>query len=159
MIESGYGSLGETRISWREGDDTRDRAAGQILLPHLTGESSLICQSEESNSVRPGHSSSPSVPLKVTFVGVMPTLFAHCQHCMEIMHATGMAPDSEELEDYPEDVKKQYFQLSEIAQQLETEIGGSVVLHPVDPASPQAVWLSSKHRILKTPCTLIPGKK
>ena len=159
MIESGYGSLGETRISWREGDDTRDRAAGQILLPHLTGESSLICQNEESNSVRPGHSSSPSVPLKVTFVGIMPTLFAHCQHCMEIMHATGMAPYSEQLEDYPEDVKKQYFQLSEIAQKLKTEFGGSVVLDPVDSASPQGVWLSIRHRILRTPCILIQGNK
>src|SRR5207249_9228548 len=84
MIESGYGSLGETRISWREGDDTRDRAAGQILLPHLTGESSLICQNEESNSVRPGHSSSPSVPLKVTFVGIMPTLFRSEEHTSEL---------------------------------------------------------------------------
>src|SRR5213594_3683818 len=159
MIESGYGSLGETRISWREGDDTRDRAAGQILLPHLTGESSLICQNEESNSVRPGDSSSTSVPLKVTFVGIMPSLFAHCQHCMEIMHATGMAPYSEQLEDYPEDVKKQYFQLSEIAQKLKTEFDGSVVLDPVDSASPQGVWLSIRHRILKTPCILIQGKK
>src|SRR5438094_10112233 len=106
MIESGYGSLGATRISLNRGDATRDRVAGQIFLPPLTGESSLICQNEESNSVRPGHSSSPSVPLKVTFVSIMPTLFAHCQHCMEIMHATGMAPYSEQLDDYPDDVKK-----------------------------------------------------
>ncbi len=109
--------------------------------------------------MRPGHSSSPSVPLKVTFVGIIPTLFAHCQHCMEIMHATGMAPYSEQLEDYPEDVKKQYFQLSEIAQKLKTEFGGSVILDPVDSASPQGVWLSIRHRILRTPCILIQGNK
>ena len=89
----------------------------------------------------------------------MPTLFAHCQHCMQVMHATGMAPYSEQLEGYPEDVKKQYFQLSEIAQKLKTEFDGRVVFDPVDSASPQGVWLSIRHRILKTPCILIQGKK
>jgi len=89
----------------------------------------------------------------------MPTLFAHCQHCMEVMHSTGMAPFSEQLEGYPEDVKKQYFQLSEIAQRLKAEFNGRVVFDPVDSASPQGVWLSIRHRILKTPCILIQGKK
>jgi len=97
--------------------------------------------------------------LRVTFVGIMPTLFAHCQHCMEVMHATGMTPYSEQLEGYPEDIKKQYFQLSEIAQKLKAEFEGRVVLDPVDSASPQGVWLSIRHRILKTPCVLIQGKK
>src|SRR5438093_12898745 len=89
----------------------------------------------------------------------MPTLFAYCQHCMEIMHATGMAPYSEQLEDYPADVKKQYFELSEIAQKLKTEFGGSVVLDPVDSACPQGVWLSIRHRILRTRGILIEGNK
>jgi len=89
----------------------------------------------------------------------MPTLFAHCQHCMQVMHATGMFPYSEQLEDYPEDVKKQYFQLSEIAQKLKAEFGDLVLLDPVDSASPQGVWLSIRHRILRTPCVLIHGSK
>ncbi len=97
--------------------------------------------------------------MKVTFVGIMPTLFAHCEHCMEVMHATGMSPYSEQLEDYPEDVKKQYFQLSEIAQKLKAEFDGRVVFDPVDSASPEGVWLSIRHRILRTPCILIQGKK
>ena len=98
-------------------------------------------------------------PLTITFVGIMPTLFAHCQHCMQVMHATGMFPYSEQLEDYPEDVKKQYFQLSEIAQKLKAEFGDLVLLDPVDSASPQGVWLSIRHRILRTPCVLIHGSK
>jgi len=89
----------------------------------------------------------------------MPTLFAHCQHCMQVMHATGMSPYSEQLEDYPEDVKKQYFQLSEVAQKLKAEFGGLVLLDPVDSASPQGVWLSIRHGILRTPCVLIHGNK
>jgi hypothetical protein len=78
---------------------------------------------------------------------------------MQVMHATGMSPYSEQLEDYPEDVKKQYFQLSEMAQKLKAEFGGLVVLDPVDSASPQGVWLSIRHRILRTPCVLIHGNK
>lgn len=98
-------------------------------------------------------------PVKVEFVGIMPTLFAHCQHCMEVMHETGMAPYSEQLEEYPEDVKKQYFELSEMAQRIRDEFSGRVLFDAIDSASPQGLWLTIKHRILKTPCILIQGKK
>ena len=100
-----------------------------------------------------------SSPLRVTFVGIMPTLFAHCQHCMEVMHATAMSPYSEQLESYPEDVKKQYFQLSEMAQKLKAEFGEAVIFDPVDSMSPQGVWLSIRHRIMRTPCILIQGSR
>ena len=70
-----------------------------------------------------------------------------------------MAPYSEQLEEYPDDVKKQYFQLSEMAQKLKVEFGDRVVFDPIDSASPQGVWLSIRHRIVRTPCILIQGKK
>jgi hypothetical protein len=98
-------------------------------------------------------------PVKVEFVGIMPTLFAHCQHCMEVMHETGMTPYSEQLEEYPEDVKKQYFELSEMAQRIRDEFSGRVLFDAIDSASPQGLWLTIKHRILKTPCILIQGRK
>jgi hypothetical protein len=78
---------------------------------------------------------------------------------MKVMHETGMAPYSEQLEEYPEDVKKQYYQLSDVAQKLNAEFDGAVVFDPVDSASLQGVWLSIRHRILRTPCILIQGKK
>jgi hypothetical protein len=98
-------------------------------------------------------------PVKVEFVGIMPTLFAHCEHCMEVMHDTGMKPYSEQLEQYPEDVKKQYFELSGIAQKLRAEFGDAIYFDPIDAVSPQGIWLTMKYRILKTPCVIIQGKK
>ena len=98
-------------------------------------------------------------PLKVEFVGIMPTLFAHCEHCMEVMHQTGLKPYSEQLEEYPDDVKKQYFELSEVAQRIRDEFGGAVIFDAIDSASPQGVWMTLRHRILRTPCVLIQGKK
>jgi len=98
-------------------------------------------------------------PLKVEFVGLMPTLFAHCDHCMEVMHETGMMPYSEQLEEYPEEVKQQYFELAETAQKLRAEFGEAVYFDPVDAASPQGIWLTMKYRILRTPCVIIQGKK
>jgi len=98
-------------------------------------------------------------PVKVEFVGILPTLFAHCEHCMEVMHETGMKPYSEQLEQYPEDVKQQYFELSEIAQKLRAEFGDSVHFDPIDAASPQGIWMTMKYRILKTPCVIVQGKK
>jgi len=98
-------------------------------------------------------------PVKVEFVGIIPTLFAHCQQCMEVMHGTGMTPYSEQLEEYPEDVKKQYFEISEMAQRVRDEFSGRVLFDAIDSASPQGLWLMIKHRILKTPCILIQGRK
>ena len=98
-------------------------------------------------------------PVRVEFVGIMPTLFAHCEHCMEVMHGTGLMPYSEQLEEYPEDVKKQYFELSEVAQKIRDEFGGAVFFDAIDSASPQGVWMTLRHRILRSPCVLIEGKK
>jgi hypothetical protein len=98
-------------------------------------------------------------PVKVEFIGIMPTLYAHCQHCMDVMHGTGMQPYSEQLEEYPEDIVKEYFQLCEIAQKLRDEFKGTVLFDAIDTASPLGIWKSLKHRILRTPCVLIDGKK
>jgi hypothetical protein len=78
---------------------------------------------------------------------------------MDVMHATGMQPYSEQLEEYPKDVVKQYFELSEMAQKLRKEFSGSVLFDAIDVASPLGIWKSMKHRILRTPCVLIQGRK
>lgn len=98
-------------------------------------------------------------PVKVEFVGIMPTLFAHCQHCMDAMHGAGMEPYSEQLEEYPEDIKKQYFELSDIAQKLREEFKGAVLFDAIDTASLLGIWKMVKHRMLRTPCILIQGQK
>ena len=89
----------------------------------------------------------------------MPTLFAHCQHCMDVMHGTGMEPYSEQLEEYPDDVRKQYFELSAIAQKISNDFHDQVTFDAVDSVSPQGVWLTLKCRVLRTPCILINGRK
>jgi hypothetical protein len=97
--------------------------------------------------------------VKVEFVGIVPSLFAHCQHCMDVMHGTGIQPYSEQLEEYPEDIVKQYFELSEMAQKLRDEFGGAILFDAIDAASRLGIWKSIKHRILRTPCVLIQGRK
>ena len=94
-------------------------------------------------------------PVKVEFVGIMPTLFSHCEHCIDVMHGTGMEPYSEQLDEYPEDIKKQYFELSDIAQKLKKEFNGAVFFDAIDSVSLLGVWKTIKHRILKTPCVLV----
>src|SRR3989442_14228617 len=89
----------------------------------------------------------------------MPTLFAHCEHCMEVMHGTGLMPYSEQLEEYPEDVKKQYFELSEVAQKIRDEFGGAVFFDAVDSGPPQGGGRTLRHRILMAPFVLLEGEK
>ncbi len=98
-------------------------------------------------------------PVKVQFFGLMPTLFAHCDHCMEVMHQTGMMPYSEQLDEYPEDVKKEYFEIAAMANGLKHEFGDAVFVDAIDAASPRGVWTSLRLRIAKTPCVLVQGKK
>ncbi len=98
-------------------------------------------------------------PVKVEFVGIMPTLFSHCEHCMDAMHGAGLQPYSEQLEEYPKDVVKQYFELSDIAQKLRAEFDGAVFFDAIDTASLLGLWKTMKHGILKTPCVLIQGRK
>jgi hypothetical protein len=78
---------------------------------------------------------------------------------MDVMHGTGMEPYSEQLDEYPEDIKKQYFELSDIAQKLKKEFNGAVFFDAIDSVSLLGVWKTIKHRILKTPCVLVEGKK
>lgn len=93
------------------------------------------------------------------FFGLLPTLFAHCEHCMEVMHGTGIQPYSEQLEEYPEEVRKEYWELSSMANGLRTEFGNAVFVDAIDAASPRGIWTSIRLRIAKTPCVLVQGKK
>ena len=98
-------------------------------------------------------------PVRVEFFGLLPTLFAHCEHCMEVMHGTGMQPYSEQLEGYPEDIKKQYWELSSMANGLKVEFGDAVFVDAIDAASPRGIWTAIRLRIAKTPCVLVQGGK
>lgn len=98
-------------------------------------------------------------PVRVEFVGILPTLFSHCEHCMDAMHGAGLEPYSEQLDEYPEDVRKQYFELSEIAQKLRDEFKGRVFFDAIDTASLLGMWKTIKHHILRTPCVLVQGRK
>lgn len=100
-----------------------------------------------------------SRPVRVEFVGLMPTLFAHCEHCMEVMHGAGLEPYAEQLKEYPEEIREQYLGLSAIAQKLRDEFDGGVAFDVIDTSSPLGIWKTVKHRILRTPCVLIEGKK
>lgn len=97
--------------------------------------------------------------VKIEFIGLMPTLYAHCQHCMQVMHGTGLQPYSEQLEEYPEEIKKVYFKVSELAQKIRNEFGERIAFDAIDTASPKGIWLTLKYRIKKTPCVIINGRK
>jgi len=98
-------------------------------------------------------------PVRVEFVGLLPTLFAHCEHCMEVMHGAGLQPYSEQFGEYPEEVRRQYMDLSAIAQKLRDEFDGAVEFDAVDAASPLGVWKTIRHGIPRTPCVLVGGKR
>lgn len=98
-------------------------------------------------------------PVKVEFFGLVPTLFATCENCVQVMHDTGMRPFAEQMEEYPEDLKKEYFELASMANGLKNEFRDAVFIDAIDAASPRGVWTSIRLRITKTPCVLVQRKK
>ncbi len=98
-------------------------------------------------------------PVKVEFVGLVPTLFAHCAHCMDIMQMCDLDPYYEQLKEYPKDIVELYYNVTKLAVELKREFGADVYVDVVDPASLQGLWKTIRYMILKTPCVVVNGKK
>lgn len=101
----------------------------------------------------------PVKPIRVEILGLLPTLFSHCSHCMESMEASGVRPYDDQLAQYPEEVRNLHWTVSELTHKLVKKFNGLVRIHVVDTASPEGLWQSLKHHVRKTPCIIVDGRK
>ena len=97
--------------------------------------------------------------VRVEFIGLVPTLYAHCSHCMEVMQMCELDPYYEQLKEYPKDVVEMYYQVTKMILDLKREFGDRIFVDVVDAASIQGVWKTLRYRILKTPCIAVNGRK
>lgn len=96
---------------------------------------------------------------RVEFLGLVPTLYAHCQSCMELMDMCELEPYYEQLKEYPKEVVETYYNVTKMILDLKKEFGDKIFVDVIDTTSLQGIWTSIKYRIFKTPAIAINGKK
>lgn len=96
---------------------------------------------------------------KVEFIGLVPTLYAHCQHCMEIMEMCELQPYYEQLKEYPKEVVETYYNVTKMILDLKKEFGDKIFVDVIDTTSLQGIWKSIRYRIFKTPAIAINGRR
>lgn len=74
---------------------------------------------------------------------------------MDLMHTAGLKPYEEQLNEYPKEMREEYFAISKFGEQLFREFGFSVNLEVTDGASLKGFWKSLRYRIWKYPVILI----
>jgi len=89
----------------------------------------------------------------------MPTMFSHCQHCMDLTRASGLRVHSQQLSEYPTETRENLHRLSELARKVVSDFPGSIELRVTDLASPLGFLKSLRHKVGAGPAVLIDGRK
>lgn len=97
--------------------------------------------------------------IRIEILGVMPTFFSHCQHCMDLIRVCNLPTFSSQLEEYPEDVRRFYHELGAMVRNLWRDFGEQIDFRIVDTASPEGFWKSIRYRAWRIPTVLINGRK
>ena len=97
--------------------------------------------------------------IKVEFLALVPTMFSHCQHCMDLTRASGLRVHSEQLDEYPAEIVETLRRVSELAQRVVENFPANIELRVIDLASSLGLLKSLRHRVGSGPAVLINGRK
>jgi hypothetical protein len=64
---------------------------------------------------------------------------------------------TQEINEYPEDVKQEFLRVSDWIRAMRTRFGNRVAIRLVDPQSPAGIWKVLRHRIRRFPAFLVDG--
>lgn len=104
----------------------------------------------------------PKKPILVKVLAYAPTQFYHCQHCEVVWQQVGAGErfHLEQLEtSIPEDLRREYTDLSDwILDTVET-YGGRVVFKVIDAASIEGFLEALRNRVRRFPAFIIDGQE
>ncbi|MFQ6080394.1 MAG: hypothetical protein ACE5OW_01850 [Candidatus Bathyarchaeia archaeon] len=101
----------------------------------------------------------PRNRVKLEIVGLMPTFFSHCEHCMFLMRQCELPTISSQLEEYPKELADLYFKISQLTWNVRQDFGGEVSIEVIDTASALGLWKSVKYKLKRTPAFVVNGRK
>ncbi len=100
-------------------------------------------------------------PVLVQIVTRVITTFDHCRHCELLFNEAGLDDKhhQREMNEYPEDLKEEYVQLSDWIRELSGRYGDRLVIKLIDVQSLLGVYKSIRYRIRKYPSFIVAGKE
>jgi hypothetical protein len=98
-------------------------------------------------------------PVTVEVVAPVLTGFRHCPHCETFLDGAclGDQVHTQEINEYPEEIKADYLRLSEWVHAVQKTYGAQVIVRIIDPQSLGGFWKVLRHRIRRYPTFLIDG--
>jgi len=100
-------------------------------------------------------------PVTVTIITYAPTAFFHCQHCELTFQEMGIGERlrrQEAAEALPEDLGREFAQLSDWVRAVVARHGPRVHLNVVDAVSIEGVLASLRHRVFRYPAVVVDGR-
>lgn len=100
-------------------------------------------------------------PVTVTIITYAPTTFYHCQHCELTFEEVGLGERlhrQEAAQSLPEDMAREFAQLSDWVRQLIRRHGPRVHLDVLDAVSIRGILASLRHRALSHPVAIVDGR-
>jgi hypothetical protein len=103
-----------------------------------------------------------AMPLRVEIIVHAPTIFRHCLHCELVWQQTGFGRGvrAEQLRSgLPEDMRREYEEISEWARRLSTTHGDRIVIDVIDATSFQGFWRSLRHGVHRLPAVVVDRRE
>ena len=100
-------------------------------------------------------------PIVVEVIAPVLTVYSHCLHCEAVFDQAEVATRTHQaqIEEYPEDVKREYVRLCDWVRGLAGRVGDRVQIRIIDPQSPEGILKAIRHRVRRYPTVIVNGKQ
>jgi hypothetical protein len=100
-------------------------------------------------------------PIVLDVISLVPGLYKFCPPCELASQGAGLKQvrDRAELNEYPEDVKKDYLYLSQWVKEISAEYQGRIAIRLIDVQSLQGFYKSVRYLAFHHPTFIIDGRK
>ena len=101
-------------------------------------------------------------PVTVQVIAYAPTAFYHCQHCELTFQEMGLGERlrrEEAKSALPEDLAREFQELSDWIREIGQRHGGRVHIKVIDAASIEGVLTSLRHRVFRYPAVIVDGRE
>ena len=97
--------------------------------------------------------------VSVQVIAPVLTNFFHCMHCEQVFDQAGIGRQvhQEELDQYPEDIKKEASRLASLLLDLSQRYGNQIHIQVIDPQSPEGLFKSVRYWVRKYPTFIVNG--
>ena len=99
--------------------------------------------------------------MRVEVLAYAPTAFYHCTHCEVVFHHVGLGEKIHAEQDaaaFPDDLRRQYADLSDWVRRLVDRYCGRVEVKVVDAASLEGFWKALRYRVRRFPAVVVGGR-